>query len=396
MPIYRYSVLSENGQPVQGSEAAASTDELRESLARRGYLVQSIQRQGRGMRSRRVRPEDLLLFIQEFCALTRAGMTVTSALELARHRPDSPALGSMLSQALSDVQGGASFHDACAKFPEVFDRLYLSALLTSEKTGDLVGALTRYLSYLRMRVTLRRKVSQALAYPAFLGITMMVVLVVLFIFVLPRFVTIYADFGAALPWPTQLLVATVERGWIVLIGLAAAGVGIWLAWRHWAGNRRFRLAIDRLRMRLPLVGGIFSLLSITQFARSLSSLLAGGTPLLSALQTVGGAVTSRIFSEGLTAVIQQVSAGTSLTAALRQAGLLPETALRMIEVGESSGGLDHMLDEIALYYEEALDVRLTRLMSLLEPIIMLLMGVLIGGIIVVMYLPIFHLADVIK
>lgn len=396
MPIYRYSVLSENGQPVQGSEAAASTDELRESLARRGYLVQSIQRQGRGVRSRRVRPEDLLLFIQEFCALTRAGMTVTSALELARHRPDSPALGSMLSQALSDVQGGASFHDACSKFPEVFDRLYLSALLTSEKTGDLVGALTRYLSYLRMRVTLRRKVSQALAYPAFLGITMMVVLVVLFIFVLPRFVTIYADFGAALPWPTQLLVATVERGWIVLIGLAVAGAGTWLAWRHWASNRQFRLAIDRLRMRLPLVGGIFNLLSITQFARSLSSLLAGGTPLLSALQTVGGAVTSRIFSEGLTAVIQQVSAGTSLTAALRQAGLLPETALRMIEVGESSGGLDHMLDEIALYYEEALDVRLTRLMSLLEPIIMLLMGVLIGGIIVVMYLPIFHLADVIK
>ena len=396
MPIYRYSVLSENGQPVQGSEAAASGDELRESLARRGYLVQSIRRQGRGGRTRRVRPEDLLLFIQEFCALIRAGMTVTSTLELARNRPDNPALGAMLSQILSDVQGGASFHDACAKYPEVFDRLYLSALLTSEKTGDLVGALTRYLTYLRMRVTLRRKVSQALAYPAFLGITMLVVLAVLFIFVLPRFVTIYADFGAALPWPTQLLVATVERGWIVLAGLAAASGGAWLAWRRWAGNRRFRIAIDRFRQRLPLIGGIFSLLSIIQFARSLSSLLAGGTPLLSALQTVGGAVTSRIFSEGLAGVIQQVSAGTSLAASLRQAGLLPETALRMIEVGESSGGLDRMLDEIALYYEEALDVRLTRLMSLLEPIIMLLMGVLIGGIIVVMYLPIFNLADVIK
>ncbi len=396
MPIYRYSVLSENGQPAQGAEAAASGDELRESLARRGYLVQSIQRQGRGIRSRRVRPEDLLLFIQEFCALIRAGMTVTSTLELARNRPDNPALGAMLNQILSDVQGGASFHDACAKYPEVFDRLYLSALLTSEKTGDLVGALTRYLTYLRMRVTLRRKVSQALAYPAFLGITMLVVLVVLFIFVLPRFVTIYADFGAALPWPTQLLVATVERGWIVLAGLVAAGAGAWLAWRRWSGNRRFRIAIDRFRQRLPLIGGIFSLLSIIQFARSLSSLLAGGTPLMPALQTVGGAVTSRIFSEGLSAVIQQVAAGTSLAASLRQAGLLPETALSMIEVGESSGGLDRMLDEIALYYEEALDVRLTRLMSLLEPVIMLLMGVLIGGIIVVMYLPIFNLADVIK
>ncbi len=396
MPVFKYSALSESGLPIQGSEAASSVDELRSLLARRGYLVQSIQRQGRGIRSRRVRPEDLLLFIQEFCALTRAGMTVTSTLELARNRPDNPALGAMLSQILSDVQGGASFHDACAKYPEVFDRLYLSALQTSEKTGDLVGALTRYLTYLRMRVTLRRKVSQALAYPAFLGITMLVVLVVLFIFVLPRFVTIYADFGAALPWPTQLLVATVERGWIVLAGLAAVGAGAWLAWRRWAGNRRFRIAIDRFRQRLPLIGGIFSLLSVIQFARSLSSLLAGGTPLLPALQTVGGAVTSRIFSEGLTAVIQQVSAGTSLAVSLRQAGLLPETALRMIEVGESSGGLDRMLDEIALYYEEALDVRLTRLMSLLEPIIMLLMGVLIGGIIVVMYLPIFNLADVIK
>lgn len=396
MPIFKYFALSENGAPVQGSEAATSANELRESLVRRGYLVQSIQRHDRGIRSRRVRPEDLLLFIQEFCALTRAGMTVTSTLELARNRPDNPALGAMLDQILSDVQGGASFHDACAKYPEVFDRLYLSALLTSEKTGDLVGALTRYLTYLRMRVTLRRKVSQALAYPAFLGVTMLVVLVVLFIFVLPRFVTIYADFGAALPWPTQLLVATVERGWIVLAGLAAAGAGAWLAWRRWSGNLRFRLALDRFRQRLPLIGGIFGLLSIIQFARSLSSLLAGGTPLLPALQTVGGAVTSRTFSEGLNAAIQQVSAGTSLAASLRQAGLLPETALRMIEVGESSGGLDRMLDEIALYYEEALDVRLTRLMSLLEPVIMLLMGVFIGGIIVVMYLPIFNLADVIK
>jgi len=326
----------------------------------------------------------------------RAGMTVTGTLDLTRHRPDSPALGSILDQVLNDVKGGASFHDACAKYPDVFDRLYLSALLTSEKTGDLTGALTRYLSYLRMRVTLRKKVAQALAYPMFLGITMVVVLVVLFLFVLPRFVTIYADFGAALPWPTQVLVAVVERIWIILPAVVGLGVAGWIGWRRGIKTEHFQLAFDRWRQRLPLIGSIFGLLSINQFARSLSSLLAGGTPLLPALQTVRRAVNSPIFSHGLRTVIDQVSAGHSLAKSLRQAALLPETALRMIEVGESSGGLDRMLDEIALYYEEVLDVRLTRLISLLEPIIMLLMGILIGGIIVVMYLPIFNLADVIK
>jgi type IV pilus assembly protein PilC len=267
MPIYKYSALSESGAPVQGSEAAVSIDALRQALTRRGYLVQSIRHERRGFRTRRVKPEELLLFIQEFCALLRAGMTVTGTLDLARHRPDSPALGAIIGQVLSDVQGGASFHDACAKYPDVFDRLYLSALQTSEKTGDLAGALARYLSYLRMRVGLRKKVSQALAYPAFLGVTMLVVLVALFVFVLPRFVTIYADFGAALPWPTQLLVSVVERIWIVLPALVAAGAAGWFGWRRGLKTEGFRLAVDRFRQRLPLVGGIFGPLSAAKWGR---------------------------------------------------------------------------------------------------------------------------------
>lgn len=399
MPQFAYSALKTSGARVSGEEVAGSASELRAQLQNQGLLVQEIRRKRAHLAvfSRSpIRPEHFLLFNQEFVALQRAGLTVPDALVLAANRPDNPAFGRILQRILEDVRGGTLFSDACARHADVFEALYVSAVRTGEKTGDLVKVLTRYQDYLRHRVALRKKVAQALAYPAFLLIALAVILVVLFIFVLPRFVTMYADFGAELPWATRVLVNIVDRFFIVAPVAAALGIVLWTAWRRWTATERGRRWVDDVKLRLPYIGQLSHTVAVAQLARSLSTLLGGGTPLVQAMRTAREGLSNSVYAARLDSATQKVTEGSSLAQAARSVQLLPDTAIKMVEVGEASGGLDTMLAEVALFYEENLDGRLARAMTLIEPILMLLMGLLIGTIIIVMYLPIFRMADVIK
>jgi len=400
MPLYYYTALSKNGALVTGEIAAASEQEVRQALTGEGLLAQNVRkRRGGGLRlfqRRPVRPENFLLFNQEFLALVRAGLTVPEALALAADRPESPGFGQILGRVLEDVRGGALFSEACARHPDVFDGLYLAALRTGEKSGDLVNVLARYQDYLRHRVALHKKVSQALAYPAFLLLALGVIMAVLFVFVMPRFVAMYSGFDAALPWPTRVLIGVVENlPWIAPLA-AGLGAGAWFGWRYWTATEQGRLLVDRMKERLPYWGAISRVVAAAQLARSLSTLLAGGTPLVEALRTAHGSIPNRAYGARLGRATQRVIEGGSLAQAAREAQLMPQTAIKMIEVGEASGSLDAMLAEVARFYEEALENRLARAMALIEPLLMLLMGLLIGGIIIVMYLPIFHMADIIK
>ncbi len=399
MPLYSYTALTEAGVRVTGEGVATSVQELAQELTGKGLLIQRIRKR----RARfqlfhrdRIKPEDFLLFNQEFMALARAGLTIPEALQLTANRPDNPGLGRILQRVLEDVRGGALLSEACARQHEVFDALYVSAVKTGEKTGDLSNVLARYQDYLRHRVALRKKVSQALAYPAFLLITLGVILAVLFAFVMPRFVAMYADFGAKLPWPTQVLIDIVEHMPLIAPSLVVLGVGVWFGWRSWTATESGRLTVDRLKERIPYIGGINRLVAVAQLARSISTLLAGGTPLVEAMRTAQESVTNRAYSARLTRATQHVVEGGSLAQALKAEQLLPETAIKMVEVGEASGKLDGMLAEVAQFYEETLDHRLARVMALIEPLLMLLMGILVGGTIVTMYLPIFHMAEIIK
>jgi len=398
MPLYAYIALAENGASLKGESVAASEDALRAELSGRGLLVQQVRsrRAGRRFGARHVRPEDFALFNQEFVSLVRAGLTVPDALALASDRPDSPGLGRILARVNDDVRNGVSLSDACARHPEAFDRLYLASLRTGEKTGDFAGALARYQEYLRHRVALLKKVAHALAYPIFLLIALAVILAVLFAFVMPRFVSMYADLGAALPMPTRVLLAIVDHFYITAPAVAAvAALSVWAA-RRWLSSDAARLRLDRVRERLPYVGELSRVATAAQLARSLSALLAGGTPLVEALRTAAGAVDRRLYLERLELATRQVTEGSSLADAVRATALMPAMAARMIEVGEASGGLAAMLAEVAGFYEEVLDGRLARVMTLVEPLLMLLMGILIGGIIIVMYLPVFNMASIIK
>lgn len=393
-----YVALLPSGVRIREESVADSEDVLRNDLAQRGLLVQTVRekRSRMGFHAGRVTPEDFALFNQEFMALIRAGLTVPDALALAAKRPDSPGLGRMLVRVLHDVQNGVPLSEACARHPEAFERLYVAALRTGEKTGDLFQVLARYHDYLKHRVALRKKLTQALAYPAFLMVALVIILAVLFVFVMPRFVAMYVDLDTELPFPTRMLMAVVERAYIVgPLAVAMAVCAVW-GWRRWTATVEGRRQVDRIREGLPYLGELQRMVSAAQLARSLSTLLAGGTPLVEALRAAAGSLANRIHLDRLEATTRKVIGGESLAHAVRATRLLPETAARMVEVGEASGGLDTMLAEVAQYYEDILDARLARATALIEPLLMLLMGLIIGGIIIVMYLPIFRMAEVIR
>lgn len=399
MPVYTYTALAESGTRAQGEESALSELALREELARRGFLVQAVRekRAGFGLPSRqRIKPENFMLLNQEFTALLRAGLTIPEALRLAADRPDSPQLSQVLRTVEEAVRGGLSLSEACAQHGDVFDGLYLAALRTGEKTGALPLVLAKYQVNLRHRVELMRKVGHALAYPAFLLITLLVILTVLFVFVLPRFVALYADFGAQLPGPTRALIGLVQVMPYAAPLLVVIGVLAWLLWQRLMRDEVTHIRIDALKENLPILGGIYKHTASAQLARTLSTLIAGGTTLVEAMQITAESLPNRFRAKLLIEVKRQVIDGVSLSAAMASTKILTSTALKMVEVGEAGGGLEDMLTEVAIFHEEALSNSLTRMMALIEPILMLLMGVFVGGIIIVMYLPIFYIVDVIK
>jgi type IV pilus assembly protein PilC len=390
MPVYIYTALAENGSRTSGEESALSEQALRVDLARRGFMAQElrVKRTGFNFSTRqRVKPEAFLLLNQEFTALLRAGLTIPEALKLAADRPDSPQLSKVLRHVEEAVRGGVSLSEACAQHGDVFDGLYLAALKTGEKTGALPEVLAKFQDNLRHRVELSRQV---------LLITLLVILAVLFTFVLPRFVALYADFGAQLPLPTQMLLSLVKMMPYLVPPMLLLGFAGWTLWQRLINNKVSRIRIDAMKEKLPLLGGIFRHTSSAQLARTLGTLLAGGTTLVDAMQVTAESLPNRHRALLLSEVRKRVMEGSSLAAAMTSTKLMPPTAIKMIEVGEASGGLENMLSEVATFHEEALSNSLKRMMSLIEPIMMLIMGVFVGGIIIVMYLPIFYIADVIK
>jgi type IV pilus assembly protein PilC len=397
LPTFVYTALSRSGSTVTSEAIATTAGVLREQLVGQGYLVQDIrQRRDARWLSRRVKAEDLAAFIQEFSALVRAGLTIPDSLAIAAVRPDCPPLAAVLTAVRDDVIKGVSLAEAFARYPEVFDRLFVATVKVGEKSGQLAAVFRRYLDFLRHRIALRRRLGQAMAYPVFLLIALAVILGVLFVFVLPRFVAMYADVGAALPWPTRVMMTLVEALPValpflaVIVGLAFAG------WRRWSRAAIWQVRWDRFLDDLPYVGDIRRMALVAQLSRTLSTLLASGTSLIEALQTTAEALPRPGQRERLLAAGVKVSSGESLAAAMRAERLFPDAALRMVEVGESSGSLSEMLAEVASFQEELLDARLARVSVLIEPLLMLLMGLIVGGVIIVMYLPVFHMADVIR
>ena len=400
MPVFSYKAISSSGAPVEGKQAAISVDVLRTELAANNLLLQSAKPLGswrnRWFKLGAVSREQFLLFSQELISLLNSGMSLPAILKILANRPSQPVLEEALQKILLLVTEGQSLSEACKQFPEIFDRVFIASVNIGENSGDLSSSLKAYQQQLKTRIRFTQKIKQALAYPAFLGITLVAMLGILFLFVLPRFVSIYDSFGSELPLPTQWLIMMVESSYIVLPMLLLVLFLTHRIFKSLMASQNAGLWLDKAKLGLPYSGELLKTAYSGQVAGLLSTLINAGIPLVKAVAITADSMGNRFINRTLRTINQQIEAGNSLSASLSSADLFPDTSLQIIQAAEASGNLSDMLNEVASYHEQRVDYSLSKIMGFIEPLIMLLMGVIVGGIIFVMYLPIFNVAEIIQ
>ena len=388
-------VADSEGRVFSHVEAASSPDEARQKLADRGLYIYSVKSRGGRLASlirrssdRQIGGSEFLILNQQFNTLIKAGLPILRALDLLADRASSPKLRPVISQIRDRVREGKSLSEAVAE-AGVFSKVYSTAILAGEKSGNLPGVLDYYIAYQRVSTGVRKKILATLVYPILLISVAIIIVTYLVTAVIPKFALLYKDLNVDLPAPTRLLIAlTVDYrfaflGAVALLAVAAAGVFLWS--RSEEGGPAF----DRFKFRLPIVGDTLLKFQVAQFSRTLATLLTGGTPLVAGLQTATDAVTSKLLRSTVAEATQRVREGESLHAALASKNIVPEMALDMIEVGESSGALSPMLTSVAEFYEEEVSLRLSALVSIIEPVLLIFMGLLVAFILIPLYLPIF-------
>ena len=387
-------VADASGRVFSHVEAAGSLAEARQKLAERGLFVYSVNPRGGFLgafskrRERQVGGSDFLILNQQFNTLIKAGLPILRALDLLSSRATSPKLRPILTKVRDRVREGKSLSEAISE-TGVFSKVYATAILAGEKSGNLSGVLEYYIAYQRVSTGVKKKILATLVYPILLITIAAIIVTYLVSFVIPKFALLYRDLNVELPGPTRFLISLtvdyryVVLGIIALIFLAAFGVVLWS--RTEEGGEAF----DRLKFRIPVVGDTLLKFQVAQFSRTLATLLTGGTPLVAGLQTASDSISSRLIRSTVTQATQSVREGESLHSALASKGTMPELALDMIEVGESSGALAPMLTSVAEFYEEEVSVRLSALVAVIEPVILVFMGILVAFILISLYLPIF-------
>jgi type IV pilus assembly protein PilC len=383
------------------TEAATERD-ARERMAQQGFLVYSVHAKDLSTRlgadtgrRKQVNLEKFLIFNQQFVTLVRAGLPILKSLDLLADRLTDEKLGRHIKAVRDEVKTGTTLSDAFAN-QHVFPAIYVTSVLAGEKSGSLVEVLDRYVQYQRLTLAVKKKLLVSLLYPAVLIVLVISLMVFLVTYVVPNFATLYSSMGAKLPVATTILIAigTTARSYVLLgfAALFAAGVGIYF----WSRRDESRETIDRWIMRLPVIGDIWTKYQVAQLGRVLGTLLVGGIPLVQALETTGRSLGTKLLKKALEKASQMVREGKTLSSSLASTGLMPVLAIDMMEVGESTGALPQMLSSVAEFYEEDVSTRMTALLSLIEPAIMIFMGIFVAFVLVALYLPIFSLADTIR
>ncbi|HJY87349.1 MAG TPA: type II secretion system F family protein [Candidatus Acidoferrales bacterium] len=391
-------VADSAGRVFSQVEAAQTVLEARQKLADRGFYVYSVRPRA-GLfgqpvtrrRDRAVSSADFLIFNQQFNTLVKAGLPILKALDLLAERAGSPRLRPILVDVRERVREGASLSEALDQ-QAIFSKVYTTAVLAGEKSGNLTGVLDYYIAYQRVTAGFRNRLKVVLIYPTILVIAVTLILSYLVTYVIPQFAQLYADLNVPLPTLSRamLAVALPLRRYILIVAPSAAGLA--LAAYLWSRSERGNLALEQLKPRIPLLGDIWLKAQVAQFVRTLSTLLAGGTPLVGALTTAAESVSSRLLARAISQTAGGVKQGQALHASLATTGLMPELALEMIEVGEASGALAAMLTSVAEFYEEEVNLRLSRILAWVEPAILILMAVVVAVILISLYLPIFSLS----
>ncbi len=390
------------GQMHEQVANASSEGEARERLTSQGFLVYSVRAKdlsarlgGGSNRKKTVNLEKFLIFNQQFVTLVRAGLPILKGLDLLADRLTDEKLGRHIKTVRDEVKTGTGLSDAFAR-QHVFPPIYVTSVLAGEKSGSLTEVLDRYITYQRLTLALRKKLLVSLLYPAILILLVVALIVFLVTYVVPNFAELYHSMGAKLPLATLVLIAvgTTARAY-VLVG-AGAFVAAVIGLVIWARRDKSQETLDRIKKGTPVFGEIWTKYQVAQFSRVLSTLLVGGIPLVQALETAGRSLGTVLLRKALTRVAVSVREGKSLSVSLKATGLFPELSIDMMEVGESTGALPQMLNSVAEFYEEDVSTRMTALLSLIEPVIMIFMGIFVAFVLVALYLPIFSLADTIR
>jgi type IV pilus assembly protein PilC len=397
MAEFVIKMADERGRTLQQVEHGYSEAEVRERYSQQGFLVYSVK--PRGMfaggelslgKRRKVKQSDFIIFNQQFLTLIHAGLPILNSLELLIKRQRSAYLKTLLENVRDRVKSGELLSDAFAA-QGVFPRLYTTTLLAGEKSGNMEEVLSRYISFQRMGMTFRKKLAVSLVYPALLVTVVIVMLSFLVTYVVPQFAQLFSSLNAELPPLTlfMLAVGTFARKYVAFVLIALVAL-IFLVWR-WKNTDRGAHQIDRVVLSLPLVGQIVVKQQVATFARTLSTLLQGGLPLVPAMETAGASMSSRKIVDGINDATVRVREGRGLSKSLEDEKIFPDLAIEMIEVGESTGALPAMLTSVAEFYEEDVQTALGAAMALIEPVILIVMAIFVGGVLISLYLPIFSL-----
>lgn len=393
--VFEWEGKDRNGKQVKGETRAAGENHVVSALRRQGVLPTKIRK--RKMRAgKSIKPKDMAIFTRQLATMMKAGVPLLQAFDIVGRGNSNSSVTKLLNDIRTDVETGTSLSAAFRKFPMYFDSLYCNLVEAGEAAGILEQLLDRLAVYMEKTEGLKSKIKSALMYPISVLVVAFVVTSVIMIFVVPAFKEVFANFGADLPAPTLFVIAMseffVKYWWLIFAGM---GGGFYFFMQAWRRSEKVQMFMDRLLLKLPIFGTLIEKAVIARWTRTLSTMFAAGVPLVEALDSVGGAAGNSLYLKATEKIQQEVSTGTSLTTAMGNANLFPTMVLQMCAIGEESGSIDHMLGKAADFYEAEVDDMVAGLSSLMEPIIIVFLGGLIGGIVVAMYLPIFKLGQVV-
>jgi type IV pilus assembly protein PilC len=393
--VFEWEGKDRNGKLVRGELRAAGENQVQAALRRQGVLASKIKKR-RTRSGKSIKPKDIAIFTRQLATMMKAGVPLLQSFDIVGRGNANPSVAKLLNDIRSDVETGTSLSSAFRKFPKYFDNLYCNLVEAGEAAGILEELLDRLATYMEKTEAIKSKIKSALMYPTSVVVVAFVVVAIIMIFVIPAFKQVFTSFGADLPAPTLFVMAVSEffvAYWWLIFGVI--GGGLYFFFQAWKRNERVQRVMDRLLLRVPIFGPLIEKSCIARWTRTLATMFAAGVPLVEALDSVGGASGNTVYGDATAKIQQEVSTGTSLTNAMTNVNLFPSMVIQMTAIGEESGSIDHMLGKAADFYESEVDDMVAGLSSLMEPIIIVFLGVIIGGIVVSMYLPIFKLGQVV-
>jgi type IV pilus assembly protein PilC len=393
--VFEWEGKDKNGKIVRGEMRAGGEAVVSASLRRQGILVSKVKKRRMGG-GRSIKQKDIAIFTRQLATMMRAGVPLLQAFDIVARGSANPRLTKLLTDIRTDVETGTSLSSAFRKHPLYFDALYCNLVEAGEAGGILEALLDRLAIYQEKTMAIKNKIKSALMYPVAVLVVAFVVIAVIMIFVIPAFEEVFKSFGADLPAPTLVVIALSKffvSYWWAIFGFLGGGIYFFL--ESWKRSLKMQKAMDRLLLRVPVFGDLVYKSAVARWTRTLSTMFAAGVPLVEALDSVGGASGNAVFQEATEQIQKDVSTGASLTNSMSTTGIFPTMVLQMCAIGEESGSLDGMLGKAAEFFEDEVDEAVKGLSSLMEPFIIVILGILIGGIVVSMYLPIFKIGQVV-